>query len=154
VCFTRIDFHAQAEWTRFSAPICPGETDAPEKLSLFFSSSWGDGGQGEAVVGSVFFVDDVEFIYPVDISVGDELTSKNWSVYPNPAVNVLNVKSLLGEQASIEILDITGKTVKAVNLTSDNTAIDVNKLVAGVYLYQIRSEENQVLRTGKLLVNP
>ncbi|MGB0369691.1 MAG: T9SS type A sorting domain-containing protein, partial [Flavobacteriales bacterium] len=79
---------------------------------------------------------------------------KNWSVYPNPAVNVLNVKSLLGEQASIEILDITGKTVKAVNLTSDNTAIDVNKLVAGVYLYQIRSEENQVLRTGKLLVNP
>ena len=109
LCFTRIDFHAQAEWTRFSAPICPGNTSTPEKLSLLFSSSWGDGSAGEAVVGSILFVDDVEFTYPIDIGVGDELEEKNWMVYPNPVVGNLHIQTVQGHEANIEILDVTGK---------------------------------------------
>lgn len=153
VSFTRVDLHAAAEWTRFSHPITPIDGISPEKLSLLFSSSWGDGGQGEAEVGSILFIDDVKFVYAEDVSVGEELSAKNWSVYPNPAVDVLNVKSLLGEQANIEILDITGKTVRFLNLRTSTSSVDITDLVSGVYLYQIRSLENEVLRTGKLLVN-
>ena len=153
VSFTRVDLHAAAEWTRFSHPITPLSGVNPEKLSLFFSSSWGDGGQGEAEVGSILFIDDVSFVYAEDVSVGENLSAINWSVYPNPAIDVLNVKSFLGEKANIEILDITGKTIKFINLNSSTSSVDVTDLLSGVYLYQIRSLENEVFRTGKLLVN-
>ena len=153
VCFTRLDYHAQAEWTRFSVAICPGNTDDPEILSLLFSSSWGDGAAGEGEIGSVFYLDAIEFIYPLDISVGNELADGNWSVYPNPASDVVNVRSLVGEKAKIEILDVTGKTVMVSSLNSDNTRLELSTFLAGVYLYQIRSTENEVLRTGKLFVN-
>lgn len=154
VCFTRIDFHAAANWTRFSAAICPGNNSSPEKLSLLFSSSWGDGSQGQAVVGSIFHIDDIEFIYPLDIGVGDELEANKWSVYPNPVIGELNINVAQGQEAHIEILDVTGKRIKYVKLSDERISIDLSTLVAGVYLYQIKSLENQVLRTGKLLVNP
>lgn len=154
VCFTRIDFHTQPNWTRFSAPICPGNNTEPEKLSLFFSSSWGDGAQGEGEIGSVFFVDDVEFIYPLDIGVGDELNANEWLVYPNPTQGDLNINTEPGIDANIEVLDITGKQVAFEKLNDQKTNINLSKLVAGIYLYQIKSLNNQVLRTGKLLVNP
>jgi len=155
VSFTRVNIHAAANWTRFSAAINPLEgTTAPEKLSLFFSSSWGDGGQGQAVVGSVLYVDAVEFVFPFDIGVGEELSANNWSVYPNPVSGVLNVESLVGEKATIEIFDVTGKVVGFSNLNADRTGIDFSDFVAGAYMYQIRSLDSQILKTGKLLVNP
>lgn len=153
-CFTRLDLHAAADWTRFSVPLCPEVSmGSAEKLSLFFSSSWGDGAQGEAEVGSVLFIDDIEFVNaPQGI---DEAESANtWGVYPNPVQGELNVQVLKGQEANIEILDVTGKLVKKERIGEDNHQIDVNQLVTGIYLYQIRSLNNEVLRTGKLLVNP
>jgi hypothetical protein len=153
--FTRLNFHAAASWTRFSAAITPYTgAQATEKLSLFFNSSWGDGSQGQAIVGSVLFIDDVEFIFPFDIGVGDELGSQQWSVYPNPVEDILRVKVVGGTDAKIELFDVTGKRVKTAPLNEDEQTVDLSSLVAGVYLYQITSVDNAILRTGKLLVNP
>ena len=155
ISYTRVNFHSAAEWTRFSAAITESSGSATaEKLSLFFNSSWGDGSQGQAIVGSVLFIDDVEFIFPFDISVGDELNARNWSVYPNPVEGTLNIKSLTEVDANVEVFDVTGKRVKVVKLIEDKTAIDVSELVSGVYLYQIKGLDNEIFRTGKLLVNP
>ncbi len=154
LCFTRIDFHEQANWTRFSVAVCPGDLSQPDKLSLLFSSSWGDGSQGEAVVGSVLHVDDVEFYYPVDVGIGDELEAANWAVYPNPVIGDLTVRVPQGTEANIEVLDVTGKRVKYQRIGEENNEVNLSSLVAGVYLYQIKTLNNEVLRTGKLLVNP
>ena len=154
LCYTRIDFHAQATWKRFSVAFCPGDVNQPEKLSMLFSSSWGDGSLGEAVVGSVLHIDDLEFYYPSDVSIGDELESINWSVYPNPVAGELNIQVAQGQEANIEVLDVTGKRVKFSRVSDEKSTLDLSTLVSGIYLFQIKSLENEVLRTGKLLVNP
>lgn len=153
VCFTRKDLFAAADWTRFSVPLCEGATgNSAEVLSLFVSSSWGDGAQGQAEVGSILYVDDFQFVTTVGIDEAE--SERTWTVYPNPVVGELNVQVLRGQEATIEIIDVTGKLVRREKVSETNYQIDLNTLVTGIYLYQIKSTENQVLRTGKLLVNP
>jgi hypothetical protein len=155
ISFTRINFSQTVnEWTRFSAPITPaGSGQTPEKLSLFFSSSWGDGAQGQAVVGSIFYVDSVHFI-AVPAGIKETYNNADWSVYPNPATDILNVKSATGKAANIEILDVTGKQVKYATVGAGSSTVEIADFVPGVYLYQIKTLDQQVVRTGKLLVNP
>ncbi|MCB0755865.1 MAG: T9SS type A sorting domain-containing protein [Flavobacteriales bacterium] len=152
-CYTRLDLHAAANWTRFSVALCPDAMGSAEKLSLFFSSSWGDGSQGEAEVGSTLFIDNISFVNAPQ-GIDEAESEMTWTVYPNPVVGELNVQVLRGEEANIEIIDVTGKLVKKERINEMNHKIDVNQLVTGIYLYQIRSLDNEVLRTGKLLVNP
>lgn len=155
ISYTRVNFTQNVStWTRFSAPITPASgTNDPEKLSLFFSSSWGDGSQGDAEIGSVFFIDAVEFVFLPE-SVNEVYNAEGWDVYPNPVSDDLTVKGNIGKGGYMEVLDITGKQVKFVQLHSENSTIDMSDLVAGVYLYQITTLEREVVRTGKLFVNP
>jgi hypothetical protein len=154
VSFTRVNFtETVGSWNRFSAPITPATAgQAPEKLSLFFSSSWGDGAQGEAEVGSVFFIDAVNFIEN-PLGVQEYYNSTDWNVYPNPATDIVNIKGVTGQNATIEILDVTGKQVKFENIANGNTAINLDGLVEGIYLYQIKKLNGEIERTGKLMVN-
>lgn len=153
-CFTRLDLHEAANWTRFSVALCPEVmSGTAEKLSLFFSSSWGDGSLGQAEVGSVLHLDNIAFVN-VPQGIEDAQSETTWSVYPNPVQGELNIQVLRGQEANIEIIDVTGKLVMKERIGELNHKINVNDLVTGIYLYQIRSLENQVLRTGKLLVNP
>ncbi|MFM1875491.1 MAG: hypothetical protein RL266_1228 [Bacteroidota bacterium] len=151
-CFTRLDLHAAAEWTRFSVAICPGVTGSAEKLSLFFSSSWGDGSLGQAEVGSILYIDDIQFLTTVGI---DEAPSENtWNVYPNPTEGVLNVQVLKGAQAEIQILDLAGKLVKVATVNDAGQTVDLSELKDGIYIYRLKSIDDVTLRTGRLLVNP
>ena len=154
ISFTRVDFTENVgAWARFSAPISPATSEqTPEKLSLFFSSSWGDGSQGEAEVGSVFFIDAVSFIEN-PLGVAEYYNSVDWNVYPNPATDIVNIKGVTGQNATIEILDVTGKQVKFENIANGNTAINLDGLVEGIYLYQIKKLNGEIERTGKLMVN-
>ncbi|MFT7153941.1 MAG: hypothetical protein ACJAVL_000189 [Bacteroidia bacterium] len=154
ISYTRVNFtETVSSWTRFSAPIAPVTAgQIPEKLSLLFSSSWGDGASGEAEVGSVFFVDDVSFIEN-PLGVTEYYNNRDWNVYPNPATDLVNIKGLSTQAATIEILDVTGKQVKFENIVGANTTIGLDNLVEGVYLYQIKTLKGEIVRTGKLMVN-
>ncbi len=156
ISYTRINFpETVTSWTRFSAPISPASSGvSSEKLSLMFSSSWGDGSAGEAVVGSILFIDEVAFVYNNIDGIDGHGNSTEWSVYPNPVQGELNIKAPQGENAHIEILDVTGKRVRYLKVGAEINKIDLDQLVAGVYLYQIRSLDHQIIKTGKLLVNP
>lgn len=155
ISYTRVNFsETVSQWMRFSAPLTPaGQGATPEKLSLFFSSSRGDGSQGDAEVGSIFFVDDVEFI-AVPESVNEIYNAEGWDIYPNPATDVFTIKGNVGRGATLEILDVTGKQVRFQALNSNTSVVDINDLVSGVYLYQIQTLKGQKVRTGKLMVNP
>lgn len=155
ISFTRMNFtQTVTAWTRFSAPVTPIEQgESPEKLSLLFSSSWGDGSQGEAEVGSVFMIDGVEFVQNPQ-SVSEYYNAEGWDIYPNPVSDNLTIKGNVGQGVTLEVLDITGKQVKFEQLASNTSVIEMSDLVAGVYLYQIQSLEGQIVRTGKLMVNP
>lgn len=155
VSYTRVNFSETVnEWTRFSAPVTPASTgQSPEVLSLLFSSSWGDGSQGEAVVGSIFYIDNVSFV-AVPQSVNEHYTNSDWSVYPNPATNQVNIKGVSNETATVEFVDVAGKQVKFDVINTGEASISIDDLPEGVYLYQIRTLKGAVVRTGKVMIHP
>lgn len=93
--------------------------------------------------------------------------NSNITIYPNPASDVLNVdfsniynsqsqNNLFNNSNSFEysILDISGKliTKKFVDINSNIMSINVNSLANGVYILQIKSQENNSKNeNGKLI---
>ncbi len=79
-------------------------------------------------------------------SVGNTL-----EIYPNPAKNVINVKTadtkLLGMAYSI--YDNTGKVVLSGKITSENTSIELGNLAAGIYMISIADNMKQTFKVIK-----
>lgn len=77
-------------------------------------------------------------------------TLNSFSVYPNPATELLKIdfQSGNGNEISYSVIDITGKTVlmNTAELTDRNLEIDVSKLSDGVYLLKLTMKEEQMVR--------
>ena len=73
----------------------------------------------------------------------------NISVYPNPAVDFINIdfKSIRNNQVKIELIDNAGKSVlnKILDVNNDIHAIDISQLTSGFYYLQI-SNGRYILR--------
>lgn len=73
-------------------------------------------------------------IYPVVNMVASiEENVIEASVYPNPANDVLNIKVVNEEIASVAIVSLDGKVVA----TSTSNSVNVADLTAGMYMYQV-----------------
>ena len=67
----------------------------------------------------------------------------NISIYPNPAVDVLNIYSDENPFKSITILDLSGKVLLIIeNTVSGTQTIDVSNLTPGMYLIRLETDEN------------
>jgi len=136
------------DWTRASFAI-PVPTGTPDTISTLFNSSWGDGSANQAFVGSLFLVDDIEFV--VVTGIAEDMAAAAWEVYPNPVVDVLNVSNQSGQAGTIEIIDAIGRTVFQSSVAQDQTRLEVSTLPVGLYIYQLRNLRGEVIKTGKLL---
>jgi hypothetical protein len=74
------------------------------------------------------------------------------SVYPNPATSAFTV-SMTATNATVEIMDITGKMIETAAVTMGEVRFDVNNYKNGVYFYQIRDENNAMIKSGKFTVS-
>lgn len=63
----------------------------------------------------------------------DEISNTNFTVYPNPAQDVLNVKGLDLNNAEFQILDISGRIVNTSLFRINNSTIDISSLSRGTY---------------------
>ncbi|MFK7781212.1 T9SS type A sorting domain-containing protein [Psychroserpens sp.] len=78
--------------------------------------------------------DTVDWLENNLITLGVEnFTVEGLKIYPNPAENILNIKTDRNEILNLTILDVVGKEVIQTSLES-TTRIDVSKLEAGIYL--------------------
>jgi photosystem II stability/assembly factor-like uncharacterized protein len=76
--------------------------------------------------------------------INDQIAKQDLTVFPNPANNILNVKSSwLNQNAlgTISIYSLIGNVVKTEKLSN---AIDVSELCKGVYFVEIIAEEHHV----------
>ena len=84
-------------------------------------------------------------------NVQNGYSKSNISVYPNPAKNVINVKTadtkLLGMAYSI--YDNAGKVVLSGKITSENTSIELGNLAAGIYMLSIADNMKQTFKVIK-----
>lgn len=88
----------------------------------------------------------------VNNNVGvDEFKQDNlFSVYPNPAQTVINVKvdsKLIGEPFTV--IDNTGRVVSSGKIRSENTVIDLGNLSNGVYLFNVGNNMKQQFKILK-----
>lgn len=73
----------------------------------------------------------------------DDFVKNNFSIYPNPATDVLNLNAISNASInSISITDVNGRTVKQQQIGGVSSAqINVNDLTAGVYFVSVNAAE-------------
>ena len=68
------------------------------------------------------------------------------SVYPNPAVNTININYSNFENSTITIFDMLGqKHNDEISLLKENTELNIENLSQGLYFFQIRNK-NRTLK--------
>lgn len=104
-------------------------------------TSWG-------LSGSIAFA-----IYPIVNFTSSNGLAENElniaSVYPNPAVDVLNF-NLNGDATSIAILSLDGKVISSQEVTGTFAKVNVSNLTSGIYMYQVATT-NGVVATNKFV---
>lgn len=90
-----------------------------------------------------FLVDDFS-ITTTDSASIDTALAGSFSVYPNPAKDVLNISNSIGaEITAVTVSDINGRTVKQFGSVSQ---INISDLNAGVYFVNISSNEGSLTK--------
>lgn len=67
----------------------------------------------------------------------DEISSADFSVYPNPASDLININASKTLNARISIVDLTGKVVKTSSINGLTTAVNTAGLNNGIYYVTI-----------------
>lgn len=94
--------------------------------------------------------------HQVFAGIEEEQLSANLTVYPNPCGNYFEIglnKNLSPKNDMLDVLlyDLNGTLVKQITLPFSDTRVQIEHLVPGLYLYELRSgKENS--KKGKLLV--
>ena len=76
------------------------------------------------------------------------------SLSPNPAKNMIKISLdglKDGQVAQLLLKNINGQVVLQKQLTTITTRLDIDHLNKGIYLYEIRTNKEQVT-TGKLII--
>ena len=124
-------------WENFSIPIGYIETFAPDSCIITMSAS------GSAPSNNDYlWVDELAFTGTV-ASVKDISNTNPIKLFPNPAVNVLNVNFHESNINSTQyrVFDIQGKLLLEENFNAEklNKSIDISNLKAGIYVFNIQT---------------
>jgi len=85
-----------------------------------------------------------------NVGINETSQDKLFSVFPNPAQSVINVKAdskLIGQVYSI--YDNTGRAVLTGKLNSENTTIELGNLSGGIYMFGVGEDMKQTFKVIK-----
>ena len=100
-------------------------------------------------VGGNFSIDNVAISGNVTALSVSKNNISGLSIYPNPVSgNILNIETAVNATKAVSIFDVLGKQV--LNVTTDNTTVNVGNLNTGVYIVKIT--EDGKTATRKLVV--
>ncbi|AXT51693.1 T9SS C-terminal target domain-containing protein [Aquimarina sp. BL5] len=89
------------------------------------------------------------------LSIND-LSDISFSVYPNPATQIINFSFKEGTIASIGIYDLNGREISVLDdnevLSSNSYTYDVSKLALGMYLSKVTLANSKETFTKKILI--
>uniref|UniRef100_UPI002618CD0E T9SS type A sorting domain-containing protein n=2 Tax=uncultured Psychroserpens sp. TaxID=255436 RepID=UPI002618CD0E len=84
----------------------------------------------------------------------DEFSSDSFSIYPNPASDIVNIKNVSNQSidALIEVYDITGRRVyQNTSDLNNDLQINVSGFENGVYLINITDSNNNITVTKRIV---
>ncbi|QZT37349.1 T9SS type A sorting domain-containing protein [Halosquirtibacter xylanolyticus] len=81
-----------------------------------------------------------------------DLQKVNVSIYPNPVIEILNVKSndLI---SSFEIYNVLGSIVSKGAIDSNETALNVSSLISGMYIIKLYGTDHKLVYSSKFTKN-
>ena len=88
----------------------------------------------------------------------DELSSSEPKIkfvqcYPNPATTSINLDlSILEKGYTVTIYNFIGKKVEDIKLTNLHNTINLENYYRGLYVYQLRNKQGQLIESGKFQV--
>ncbi len=88
-------------------------------------------------------------------SVNDVKKEAEVSVYPNPATESLHftVSGLqLNTKLQLQVFDELGRIVTEQTLDIENYKLKIENFEPGIYFYQLKNSSNEILKTGKVVV--
>lgn len=119
-------------WTQYTYTVTGFPTATSCKIAFrYFVTSGGPTGLNSDYIGIDTF--------SVDWTLStDSFFKNNFSVYPNPVKNIVNISNLNNEEiTTITISDINGRVVK--NSNSDFSSISLEELNRGIYFLKINT---------------
>ncbi len=80
--------------------------------------------------------DAIAIDYRDNTGINDAFAQNSFKIYPNPAVNVIDVEAVNGQVFdNIKVVDVSGRVLidKALSLSSGNTSVNISTLKSGLY---------------------
>jgi len=77
--------------------------------------------------------------------INNSSTNNAVSMYPNPADNLLNIRSAQSIN-NIKIVSVIGQEVKSVNPATNQITLDISNLESGIYFVTITTENGSVIK--------
>lgn len=91
----------------------------------------------------------------IPTAVNDLKNETEVSVYPNPNTvgswQLAVGSKVVGDE--FVLIDVNGGTVLTTQISNPKSEIQVNDIAKGFYFYQIKNSSNEILKSGKLMVN-
>lgn len=103
-----------------------------------------------SVRGNTVFIDNI-LLDASSASVYELFSNTDVNVYPNPANNIVNFELSSNENVTVNIFSVDGALVKTVDAFQQLTAVDVNDLENGSYVYRVATLNGNIIKTGKFI---
>lgn len=89
-----------------------------------------------------------------DTETAKEITKKTVQikVFPNPAVNELQIEGAFETETFFRICNNTGKGIQHFEIKGNLTKIDLTTFSKGIYFYDILNYQGELLKSGRLVV--
>ena len=89
----------------------------------------------------------------IEATIEEEKTNKSVDVYPNPASSFFVVYNYNKDAAfNIDLIDMSGRTVKRSSTKGVATRVDVSGLSGGLYILKLTDANGKIIRTEKIVV--
>ena len=86
----------------------------------------------------------------LSLGINENLNEKSFTIYPNPAKSLVNVKAEAKLIGSLYIIyDNTGKVVLSGKIYAENTSVDMSNLSTGIYLFSVGENVKQTFKVIK-----
>lgn len=111
--------------------------DNPDSAMIVISSS-----SHTPLESSYIYIDNLQFSGAVTAIFDTQSNNDNFSIYPNPTTDNINIVSNSNEKFSLNIFNSLGEKVYSVKATS-NFKLETSNFTSGLYIIQINTNKSQ-----------
>ena len=134
-------FVTTSGWASFSIPITYTSGSTPDTSRIVFNSSAVD----TPHVNSTLLLDDLDYSYNSGIA---ESSYQSFSVYPNPANDLVTLDNRDMHAVTAQLFSVDGKLEKSVTLTEEINTLNIAGMQKGFYVIRAVGRNGITYRSG------